>query len=159
MGEWAAILAWLGVLAVVGEAALLFAPPLMAAEPGRVARAPVPTPPKGRGDNCVAETPYMRRYHMVLLNHKRDETVHEGIRTKRFSLRGCVECHSVKDSENRAVTYDNPAHFCRGCHDYAAVKIDCFECHASRPEKAAGTTDMPGSSVLALKAYLGGVRR
>jgi hypothetical protein len=24
-------------------------------------------------------------------------------------------------------------HFCQSCHNYAAVKIDCFECHSSKP--------------------------
>ncbi len=27
--------------------------------------------------------------------------------------------------------------FCQSCHSYASVKIDCFECHASKPERAA----------------------
>jgi hypothetical protein len=27
--------------------------------------------------------------------------------------------------------------FCVSCHAYAAVKIDCFECHASKPKQTA----------------------
>ena len=26
-----------------------------------------------------------------------------------------------------------PTNFCVSCHSYAAVKLDCFECHASKP--------------------------
>lgn len=92
-----------------------------------------PQPAKGRGDKCVAPTDWMRRYHMTTLTHQRDKTVHEGIRTPQFSLKGCIDCHQVKDSDGKAVTVADDRHFCRTCHDYAAVRVDCFECHASRP--------------------------
>jgi hypothetical protein len=26
-----------------------------------------------------------------------------------------------------------PGDFCVACHQYAAVKIDCFECHTGKP--------------------------
>ena len=93
-----------------------------AAEPA--SGVPVPKPPKGRGAECVTETDYIRRYHMVLLDHQRDDTVHDGIRTKQFSLKECIDCHQVKGADSKPVGYDNPAHFCRSCHDYAAVAID-----------------------------------
>jgi predicted CXXCH cytochrome family protein len=88
----------------------------------------------------VADTDFMRRNHMTVLMHQRDETVHDGIRTKRFSLKGCIECHAVKDTDGKPVTAASPRHFCRTCHDYAAVRVDCFECHASRPEANATTS-------------------
>ncbi len=101
------------------------------------AQAGVPVPdipiPQGKGDKCVEETPFMRTDHMELLLHQRDETVHNGIRTKKHSLKECINCHVVKGDDNVAVSYKNPKHFCNSCHTYAAVKIDCFECHASRP--------------------------
>ncbi len=101
---------------------------------------PLPMPPKGKGDKCVADTDYMRRYHMTMLKHQRDGTMHEGIRTKQYSLKECVTCHAVPGTSGRAVTYKDEKHFCRTCHDYAAVTIDCFGCHASRPgEKAAAS--------------------
>jgi len=28
--------------------------------------------------------------------------------------------------------------FCMGCHSYAAVKLDCFECHSSKPKAPQG---------------------
>jgi predicted CXXCH cytochrome family protein len=100
----------------------------------------LPKPPRGQGEKCVADTDWMRRNHMTVLLHQRDNTVHDGIRTKRFSLKGCIECHAVKGADAKPVTVASPTHFCRSCHDYAAVRVDCFECHASRPEAKASTT-------------------
>jgi hypothetical protein len=120
----------------------------------------LPKPPRGRGDKCVADTAWMRRYHMTALTHHSHETVHEGIRTKRFDLTGCIDCHAVKGADGKPVTFASPKHFCRTCHDYAAVSIACFECHASRPAaKATGTSEAapersPASGVAALAQYL-----
>lgn len=88
---------------------------------------------RGEGEQCVADTDLMRREHMKLLSHQRDETTRHGIRTKQFSLKECISCHAVAGPEGLPVSAASPRHFCRACHDYAAVKIDCFECHASRP--------------------------
>jgi hypothetical protein len=92
-------------------------------------------PAPGVGDKCVAPTDWMRRYHMTALRHQRDETVHEGARDSRFSLECCIGCHAVKDTAGVPVTIEDPQHFCRTCHDFAAVKPDCFQCHASRPSE------------------------
>jgi len=96
----------------------------------------VPTPdiPKGKGEKCVEETEFMRKNHMELILHQRDETVHKGIRTKKHSFKECINCHAVKGDDNVPVSFKNPKHFCNSCHTFAAVKIDCFECHASRPD-------------------------
>ncbi len=95
----------------------------------------------------------MRRYHMTMLKHQRDETVHEGVRGKDFSIAGCVDCHAVKGADGQPVSYESPKHFCRSCHEYAAVSIDCFECHASRPgskpEAAQAKPGTAGSTALA----------
>jgi len=134
----------------------------VAAESGQASRVFVPTPPKGKGDKCVADTGFMRRNHMTMLDHQRDDTVHEGIRTKQFSLKACIACHAVDGPDARPVTIKSPKHFCRSCHDYAAVKIDCFECHASRPVpgKAAQFPASNGKKALsALAGYLKGVRQ
>jgi len=99
-----------------------------------IAGAPKPDIPKAaKGEQCVEETSFMRRNHMKLLLHQRDETMHQGIRTKKHSLKECFTCHVVKDADNKPVTVKNPKHFCRECHDYAAVKVDCFQCHSSVP--------------------------
>jgi len=101
-----------------------------------MAGAPLPDIPKGKGDHCVEDTEFMRKNHMKLLLHQRDLTVHLGIRTKKYSLKNCIDCHAVKDADNQFVSVASPKHFCRSCHDYAAVSIDCFECHASKPRAA-----------------------
>jgi hypothetical protein len=106
----------------------------------------LPHPPKARGERCVANTDFMRRYHMTTLKHERDETVHEGVRGGKFSLKGCMDCHAVKGANGKPVSYESPKHFCRSCHDYAAVSLDCFECHASRPgEKSPHASLAPAS--------------
>ncbi len=95
---------------------------------------PMPTIPLGQGDSCVEDTDFMRRNHMNLLKHQRDETMLRGVRDKQYSLKECIGCHVVKGPDAVAVTVASPQHFCRSCHDYAAVNIDCFQCHASRPD-------------------------
>ncbi len=82
---------------------------------------------------CVEPTEDMRKNHMTYLLHQRDETVHEGIRTKQHSLVECINCH-VSDVPD-APRVDSEKHFCNSCHTYAAVNIDCFQCHADRPAK------------------------
>ena len=94
---------------------------------------PFPAIAMGQGDTCVEDTDFMRRNHMDLLDHQRDETVINGVRTEQHSLKECINCHVVKGPDAVAVTVSSPQHFCRSCHDYAAVSVDCFQCHASRP--------------------------
>ncbi|MCZ7563332.1 MAG: hypothetical protein M5U08_05530 [Burkholderiales bacterium] len=98
-------------------------------------RVPKPAIVQARGDKCVEPVEFMRRSHMQVLLHQRDRTVHEGIRTKGHSLKGCVECHASAATGSVAAEEGD---FCRSCHSYAAVRIDCFECHASRPQAVAG---------------------
>jgi hypothetical protein len=82
---------------------------------------------------CVEPTGDMRKNHMKYLLHQRDATVHEGIRTEQHSLHECINCH-VSDAPD-APRVDSEKHFCNSCHTYAAVNIDCFQCHADRPVK------------------------
>ncbi len=92
----------------------------------------VPTP---KGENCVEETSYMRKNHMDLLLHKRDETMQKGIRTEKHSLAECINCHATPDEDGKIsrISEDDNKHFCSTCHVAAAVTLDCFECHADRP--------------------------
>ena len=99
---------------------------------------PLPSIAAAQGENCVADTDFMRRNHMDLLKHQRDETMLEGVRGEPFSLKECLDCHVVKGPNAIPVTASDPQHFCRSCHDYAAVSIDCFQCHASRPGDMSG---------------------
>jgi hypothetical protein len=87
----------------------------------------------GKGGQCVEETQWMRNNHMQVLLHQRDETVHQGIRDGKYSLKNCIECHaSTKDNS----VIGRADSFCEGCHRYEAVKIDCFECHSSKRSSA-----------------------
>jgi hypothetical protein len=102
-------------------------------------RVPGPTRaiPADAGAKCVEDTPTMRRSHMEFLKHHRDRTVHEGIRTTRHSLANCVDCHASR--ETGRVTGSRDA-FCESCHAFAAVKLDCFECHSDRARRVAEAT-------------------
>jgi len=99
-----------------------------------VAGEPGPVIPKGKGERCVAETDFMRRNHMDLIVHQRDETVIRGIRDEPFSLVECVDCHAQQNASNEPVRIDAEGQFCSSCHSYVAVKIDCFGCHAAVPD-------------------------
>ncbi len=92
----------------------------------------------GKGGQCVRDTQWMRKNHMHLLRHQRDETVRKGIRDDQDSLKNCVECHASLTDNSVLAREDS---FCVGCHRYAAVKIDCFECHASKRRAALAQKD------------------
>jgi hypothetical protein len=101
-------------------------------------KSPVPHLDIGKGGQCVVEDhALMRKTHMNLLKHQRDETMHKGIRGQKNSLADCVECHA--GNTTNSVLGSNEA-FCQGCHTYAAVKLDCFECHTSKRKVTAGAS-------------------
>jgi hypothetical protein len=81
--------------------------------------------PKGQS-KCVRDREDMRAHHMEILNQWRDEVVRQGdcspieINGKNYpkSLTGaCMSCHTSNEN------------FCAQCHNYAAVKLTCWECH------------------------------
>ncbi len=123
-----AAVAW-GHGAVLAAALGLVAPMAVAAE------GPVIEPARA-GSTCVADPAFMRRNHMQLLKHQRDDTVRGGIRgaDARFSLRQCVDCHASATTHSVAAA---PTNFCVSCHSYAAVRIDCFECHTPKASAVA----------------------
>jgi len=90
----------------------------------RAARFAVPAAQSGEA--CVAPVAEMRRDHMKMLLHQRDGTVHEGLRAPRFSLKNCIACHASRKTGS-VLGKDG---FCAACHEYASVRIDCFECHS-----------------------------
>jgi nitrate reductase gamma subunit len=75
----------------------------------------------------------MIRNHPNFLMHTRSIVVYEGKRTQMNTIEKCVDCHAVKGDDGQPVGYDDPKHFCNACHRQAAVTIDCFECHNSKP--------------------------
>lgn len=90
-----------------------------------------------QGEACVAPVEEMRRNHMKMLLHQRDRTLRQGYREPRSSLKGCVNCHASQETG----TVLGKDGFCASCHAYAAVKMDCFECHTPvRQVPAAGAS-------------------
>jgi len=119
--------------------ALLFAliaaspAPTVAADGGRTVKPAIEIANPG---HCIAPADEMRRNHPDMLKHQRDRTLRSGIRGEPASLNACIECHASK--KTGSVLGSNES-FCQGCHAYAAVKLDCFECHQPRAGfKAAG---------------------
>jgi len=121
MWRWLALIAWVG--------------PVLAAAADEGGRTPKPVIERAaQGAQCVAPAAEMRRNHMDLLKHQRDDTVRGGIRGAKYSLKDCIDCHASKTTGSVAKTQDN---FCVACHSYAAVTIDCFECHSAKPRSVA----------------------
>jgi hypothetical protein len=96
-------------------------------------RVPKPVIDIDKPGKCVEDTATMRLEHPDMLKHQRDLTMHDGIRTRKHSLKECVECHA--STKTGSVLGEKG--FCQSCHSYAAVKLDCFECHASKPKSPA----------------------
>jgi len=97
-----------------------------------------PVPPKAKAKasektECVEPVAEMRKNHMTFLKHKRDETLREGVRTKTHSLTECIDCHVTPNDKGEFARIGDKEHFCSSCHNFAAVTIDCFQCHADRP--------------------------
>ncbi|MFZ2301670.1 MAG: hypothetical protein WAW10_07355 [Gallionella sp.] len=92
-----------------------------------------PKPDIGKGGQCVEDSQWMRKNHMHLLKHQRDETVRKGIRDERLSLKNCIECHASTRDDSVIARDDS---FCVACHRYEAVKTDCFECHSGMRKSA-----------------------
>ncbi len=118
-------------------AMLLFAwSPARADQPAGAGRVPLPVLPKATGKHCVKPTEWMRHNHMKLLFHERDLTVYKGEFIKGRSIEDCIACHVHREPNGQWPKPTSTKFFCETCHAYAAVKIDCFECHAAHPVKA-----------------------
>jgi len=109
---------------------------------GGFALAAGPTLDAARAGPCVEDPRLMRRSHMEFLKHDRDDTVRPGIRTLKHSLAACVDCHA-NAKDNRVL--GSEGHFCQGCHSFAAVKLDCFDCHADTARAATKAAQASGA--------------
>lgn len=87
----------------------------------------------GKGGECVKDPQWMRKNHMHLLKHERDDAVRKGVRDEKHSLKNCIECHASTKDDSVIARDDS---FCVSCHRYEAVKIDCFECHSGKRKSA-----------------------
>ena len=124
---------WSRLPALAVMAFMLLTVPARATEAAEGGRVPMPNIVEGKGKQCVQPTEVMRRKHMQFLLHQRDMTVHQGIRTKQYSLKECISCHVQPKADGSYPGIHTKEHFCNSCHTYAAVHIDCFECHATHP--------------------------
>ncbi|MBL6959341.1 MAG: hypothetical protein ISR52_10200 [Rhodospirillales bacterium] len=119
---------------IIGFLLVLLGLLLAAPMPVLAGDVPLPHPVKAvKGSQCVEPVDTMRREHMNFLKHQRDDTLRGGIRGAKHSLRQCIDCHAIPDpkgaSKDRTV-----GPFCTSCHEYAAVSIDCFQCHTAKAE-------------------------
>lgn len=117
------VLAFLAVVAFAGGAAA-----------GGLA----PAVPAATGNPHPEGSEYWRKHHMELMQHQRDLVLREGDREIEASIGQCFDCHAVTDDAGAFVTVEDDRHFCRVCHDYAAVRVDCFSCHRSTPDPDPG---------------------
>lgn len=127
--------------------AILWIPSLARAGDPLLPDVPVAQRRVSETQSCVEPTAEMRRNHMKYILHQRDETTHNGIRTSKYSLEECINCHVSQAPDAPRASSDK--HFCNSCHTYAAVNIDCFECHADRPVATSGKLSMTTASLTA----------
>lgn len=111
---------------LVGLAAILLFAPVFAN-----AGAPKPTIKIENPGQCIAPVMEMRSNHMDMLKHTRDRTMRQGIRGEKASLNECINCHASKTTGS-VLGKDG---FCQECHSYAAVKLDCWDCHQPKAGK------------------------
>ncbi|MDP2811604.1 MAG: hypothetical protein Q8O34_15795 [Rhodocyclaceae bacterium] len=119
----------------------LLAVALLVLNPAYAGEVPKPVVKIENPGSCIAPAEEMRRNHMEKLLHQRNKTLREGMRggAKSASLNGCIECHASKTTGVARSVLGSNESFCQGCHAYAAVKLDCFECHSPKAGyKAAG---------------------
>ncbi len=138
----------IGVLLAAAAVGLLAS--AYAADPQKPTRVPLPAAKAVKGEKCVEPTEVMRRDHMQMVLHQRDDTMHQGIRTVKHSLKNCVNCHA--DPQTGSVLGKNG--FCESCHSYAAVSMDCFGCHTDKAEKQAAAA--PSREAVGLKQLVRG---
>ncbi len=121
------------VVAATGLALAVGGAPGGDARPEAVADRPEP-----RGDACIHEDPErMRRVHMDRLHAHQDQGVREGRSDPEWNLQSCVRCHAAPEAQQAASHGPSGSEdmaFCASCHEYAAVELDCFQCHSTDPE-------------------------
>ncbi len=114
-----------------------------------------PVVPKATGNPHPEGNLYWRINHSKLLLQDRNLTVRLGDRNIGASLKACVACHTSTDKNGEPIPINADKQFCSVCHEYVSAKIDCFQCHATVPDKkteAFLTPKTPDKNALA--AYL-----
>lgn len=109
-------------------------------------------------DHRSADDTVMIRNHPAFLFSHRTIMMHTGVGAAGDNIERCVTCHAVKDAAGQPVGFDDPSHFCRSCHYKAAVTIDCFECHQSKPSPSGqAALDRLPRSAMRTAQHAGGV--
>jgi len=72
---------------------------------------------EGKGPKCVKDGSWMKRNHMTLLKHVREDSVRQGVLAGDSGLRGCIACHPKRGE------------FCDKCHSYVGANPECWRCH------------------------------
>jgi len=90
---------------------------------------------EGQSSEIHPDLREIRMMHPSFLDHKRDKTLRQGIRTKRNSLKACVNCHSATNKEDEFMPIDQSGQFCSTCHQKVGTSIDCFSCHRNTPKE------------------------
>ena len=111
---------------------------LAVAAHAQAGRVPMPHLEVDRSTSCVDSPEVMRRKHMEMLRHRRDRTVHLGVRGGDEALTRCLECHASRTTGAAIGSRDA---FCQSCHDFVGVKLDCFDCHQGKPGAVAKRPD------------------
>ena len=86
-------------------------------------------------DKCVEPTDIMRSQHHIFIKQQSHDTVVKGIRTQKYSLNNCINCHIKPSANGTYPSVKSEEHFCSGCHIAATAQVECFDCHASKPFK------------------------
>jgi cytochrome c553 len=90
------------------------------------------------GETYHKDVDMVRRMHPDFMNHKRDKTLREGVRSEEASLAGCVNCHGGFDNNNNALRIDADGQFCADCHQKVGTTVDCFGCHKATSSENSG---------------------
>ncbi len=80
----------------------------------------------------------IRKMHPEWMDHKRDETLRQGVRSEEHSLKACVHCHASKTKDKNSYhPINKDGEFCSSCHKKVSVSMDCFACHRTTPGEGA----------------------
>ena len=86
---------------------------------------------------CLAPTPYMRAFHMDMLNDWRDQavrtsdTTYVGLDGKPYEMNLAGTCLGA--------CHSNKGEFCDSCHEYVGAEPYCWDCHNAPGDTAMET--------------------
>ncbi len=126
---------------------IAFCPAVSAAD------APVPQQKLIRG-HWSENKEIMQKNHQDLLKGRMNAEYPLDMTQKNISIEQCVTCHVQRGQDNMPVSADNANHFCRECHTFNKVSVNCFQCHASLPASDPYAMDRSVKNSETIKARL-----